>query len=127
LLDIEPTHTIHPRHVDGRQPAVLLDLEARRFFLFGAVLFPQDLIWLALLLIVSALLLFFATALLGRVWCGFACPQTVYTALFTWIEHHCEGDRLARQRLDAAPWTLTKLRRRGRSTCCGRRCPCGRA
>ncbi|NDY93598.1 cytochrome c oxidase accessory protein CcoG [Ideonella livida] len=139
LLELEPAQTIHARHVDGRHArwrlallwltqlvfygvpwlhvgghqAVLFDLEARRFHLFGAVLVPQDLIWLTLLLVASALLLFFATALMGRVWCGFACPQTVYTALFTWIERRCEGDRLARQRLDAAPWTLNKLRRRG--------------
>ena len=139
LLETEPAHTIHPRAVNGRharwrwavvaltqlffyglpwltldgQPAVWLDLEGRRFFLFGAVLFPQDLVWLSVLLVASALALFLATAVAGRVWCGFACPQTVYTALFVWIEQRCEGDRLARQRLDAAPWGLRKLGRRG--------------
>ncbi|OYV02389.1 MAG: cytochrome c oxidase accessory protein CcoG, partial [Burkholderiales bacterium PBB5] len=96
----------------GRQ-AVLFDLEARRFFLFDAVLFPQDLVYLTGLLVFSALLLFAATAIAGRVWCGFACPQTVYTALFQWIEHHTEGDRLARLRLDAASWRAGKLLRRG--------------
>ncbi|MDP3374990.1 MAG: 4Fe-4S binding protein, partial [Hydrogenophaga sp.] len=80
--------------------AVLFDLEASRFFLFGAVLYPQDLIYLAGLLVISALLLFFATTVAGRVWCGFACPQTVYTELFQWIEHRTEGDRQARLRLD---------------------------
>jgi len=97
---------------DGRQ-AVLLDLEARRFYLFGSVLFPQDLIYLTGLLVFSALLLFFATTLAGRVWCGFACPQTVYTEMFMWIERRCEGERLVRQRLDASGWTPTKLVRRG--------------
>jgi cytochrome c oxidase accessory protein FixG len=98
--------------VNGRQ-AVLFDLQASRFYLFGAVLYPQDLIYLAGLLVVSALLLFFATTLAGRVWCGFACPQTVYTALFQWIEHRTEGDRQARLRLDRSPWTGGKLLRRG--------------
>lgn len=93
--------------------AVLFDLEASRFFLFGAVLYPQDLIYLAGLLVISALLLFFATTVAGRVWCGFACPQTVYTALFQWIEHRTEGDRQARLRLDLSPWNAQKVLRRG--------------
>jgi len=96
----------------GRQ-AVLFDLEARRFYLFDAVLFPQDLIYLTGLLVFSALLLFFATAVAGRVWCGFACPQTVYNALFMWLEQRTEGDRLARLRLDGAAWDGHKLLRRG--------------
>ncbi|MEK8053058.1 cytochrome c oxidase accessory protein CcoG [Ideonella sp. DXS22W] len=96
----------------GRQ-AVWFDLDGRRFHVFGAVLFPQDLILLTGLLIFSALLLFAATALFGRVWCGFACPQTVYTAMFMWIEQRAEGDRLARLRLDGAPWSPRKLVRRG--------------
>lgn len=96
----------------GRQ-AVLFDLGTRRFLFFDAVLFPQDLILLAGLLIFSALLLFAVTALFGRVWCGFACPQTVYTQLFLWIEHRIEGDRYARMKLDAAAWGPTKLLRRG--------------
>lgn len=93
--------------------AVLFDLEASRFFLFGAVLYPQDLIYLAGLLVISALLLFFATTVAGRVWCGFACPQTVYTELFQWIEHRTEGDRQARLRLDRSPWNAHKITRRG--------------
>ena len=96
----------------GRQ-AVLFDLEGRRFHLFGAVLLPQDLILLTGVLVFSALLLFAATALYGRVWCGFACPQTVYTEIFMWVEQRMEGDRLARLRLDAAAWTPEKLARRG--------------
>ena len=97
---------------NGRQ-AVLFDLDGRRFYLFDAVLFPQDLILLTGVLVFSALLLFVATAVAGRVWCGFACPQTVYTELFMWIEQRCEGDRLARLRLDSAPWSAHKLLRRG--------------
>ncbi|MDP3927299.1 MAG: cytochrome c oxidase accessory protein CcoG [Hydrogenophaga sp.] len=93
--------------------AVLFDLQADRFFLFGAVLYPQDLIYLAGLLVLSALLLFFATTLAGRVWCGFACPQTVYTELFQWIERRTEGDRQARLRLDRSPWSAEKVARRG--------------
>lgn len=98
--------------INGRQ-AVLFDLEARRFFLFGAVLYPQDLIYLTALLVFSALLLFFATTVAGRVWCGFACPQTVYTEMFMWLEHRFEGDRLARLRLDESRWNANKLLRRG--------------
>ncbi len=96
----------------GRQ-AVLFDLEGRRFYIFGTVLFPQDLVLLTGVLVFSALLLFAATALYGRVWCGFACPQTVYTEIFAWVEHRTEGDRLARMRLDDAPWSMQKIARRG--------------
>jgi cytochrome c oxidase accessory protein FixG len=88
----------------GRQ-MVLFDLGARRFYLFGLVLYPQDFIYLTGLLIISALSLFLFTAVAGRLWCGFACPQTVYTKLFMWLETHIEGDRSARMRLDKAPWT----------------------
>ena len=98
--------------VDGRQ-ALLFHLERQRFDVFGLVLWPQDLIYLTGVLVASALLLFLATALAGRVWCGFSCPQTVYTEIFLWIEHRFEGDRSARLRLDAAPWTADKILRRG--------------
>jgi cytochrome c oxidase accessory protein FixG len=97
---------------NGRQ-AVLFDLEARRFFVFGLVLHPQDFIYLAALLVLSALALFFFTAVAGRLWCGYACPQTVYTEIFMWVERHLEGDRIARMRLDAAPWNANKLWRKG--------------
>ncbi|MGE0803289.1 MAG: cytochrome c oxidase accessory protein CcoG [Lautropia sp.] len=96
---------------NGRQ-AVLFDLGARKFHLFGLVLWPQDFIYLAGLLIISALGLFFVTALAGRVWCGYACPQTVYTEVFLWIERWFEGDRVRRLRLDAAPMSLSKLARK---------------
>jgi cytochrome c oxidase accessory protein FixG len=93
---------------NGRQ-AVLFDLGARKFYLFGGVFWPQDVIYLAVLLILSALSLFLFTAIAGRLWCGYACPQTVYTEIFMWIERKIEGDRLARVRLDAAPLTLEKF------------------
>ncbi|MEI7443573.1 MAG: cytochrome c oxidase accessory protein CcoG [Burkholderiales bacterium] len=90
--------------------AVLFDLQARKFYLFGVVLWPQDFIYLAGLLVVAALSLFFFTAVAGRLWCGYACPQTVYTELFMWIERHVEGDRTVRMKLDASPWSFRKLR-----------------
>ena len=91
---------------------LLFDLEQRRFYLFGLLLYPQDFIYLTALLIISALSLFLFTAVAGRLWCGFACPQTVYTEIFMWIEHRVEGDRSARLRLDASPWTADKLWRK---------------
>lgn len=96
---------------NGRQ-AVLFDLEGQRFFLFGLALYPQDLIYLAVLLMLSALALFFFTAVAGRLWCGFACPQTVYTHIFLWIERHTEGNHNARKRLDGLPWSPEKLTRK---------------
>ena len=94
--------------ISGR-PAVLFDLGARKFQLFGAVFLPQDAIYLAGLLIVFALSLFLFTAIAGRLWCGYACPQTVYSEIFLWIERKTEGDRLARIRLDASPMSLDKI------------------
>jgi cytochrome c oxidase accessory protein FixG len=95
------------------RPAILFDLAARKFYLFGLVLWPQDFIYLAWLLVISALGLFLFTALAGRLFCGYACPQSVYTQLFMWIEYQTEGDRAARLKLDAAPWHGRKLLRRG--------------
>ena len=92
--------------------AVLFDLAARRFYIFGLVLYPQDFIYLTGLLVVSAYALFLFTAVAGRLWCGYACPQTVYTEIFMWAERRIEGDRSARMRLDAAPWSLEKLGRK---------------
>jgi cytochrome c oxidase accessory protein FixG len=97
---------------DGRQ-ALLFDLEARRFYILGLVLYPQDLIFLAALLVLSALALFFFTAVAGRLWCGYTCPQTVYTEIFMWVERRIEGDRIARMRLDQAPWSGEKVARKG--------------
>ena len=70
---------------DGHQ-AVLFDLPARKFYIFGLTLWPQDFVYLAGLLIIAALSLFFFTALWGRIWCGYACPQTVWTEAFLWME-----------------------------------------
>ncbi len=92
--------------------AVLFDLESRRFFIFGLVLYPQDFIYLTGLLVISALALFLFTAVAGRLWCGYACPQTVYTEIFMWIEHKVEGDRSARMRLDKSAFSLVKLGRK---------------
>jgi len=93
----------------GERQMVLFDLEARRFYLFGLVLYPQDFIYLAGLLIICALALFLFTAVAGRLWCGFSCPQTVYTEIFMWIERKVEGDRSARMRIDKSGWTFEKL------------------
>jgi cytochrome c oxidase accessory protein FixG len=97
---------------NGRQ-AVLFDLPARKFFIFGLVFWPQDFIFLTWLLIIAALTLFFFTAVAGRLWCGYACPQTGWTETFLWMERLTEGDRNARQRLDRGPWDANKLLRKG--------------
>jgi cytochrome c oxidase accessory protein FixG len=96
---------------NGRQ-AVLFDLAARRFYIFDLVLYPQDFIYLTGILVLSAYSLFFFTALGGRLWCGYACPQTVYTEIFLWVEHRIEGERGARMKLDAGPWTAEKVWRK---------------
>ena len=92
--------------------AVLFDLGARRFYIFGMVLYPQDFIYLTALLVISAYALFLFTAVAGRLWCGFTCPQTVYTEIFMWFERHIEGDRAQRMRLDSGPWNWNKLWRK---------------
>ena len=96
---------------DGHQ-AVLFDLPARKFHVFGLTFWPQDFFWLAWLLIIAGLSLFFFTALAGRLWCGYACPQTVWTEVFLWIERACEGRRNQRIKLDDGPWTREKLLRK---------------
>ncbi len=93
---------------NGRQ-GVLFDLGARKFYIFGLVFWPQDFIFLAGLLIICALSLFLFTAVAGRLWCGYACPQTVYTEMFMWIERKIEGERPARMKLDSEPWTAHKI------------------
>ena len=93
----------------GTRQAVLFDLASRRFYIFGLVLYPQDFIYLTGLLVISALALFLFTAVAGRLWCGYACPQTVYSEIFLWIERKVEGDRSARMRLDDADFSLEKL------------------
>jgi cytochrome c oxidase accessory protein FixG len=129
---------IHPRDVDGRfqrlrilsvfvllgmyylfpwlqwqgRQAVLFDLAARKFYVFGLAFWPQDFIFLALGLVMAGLSLFFFTAIAGRLWCGYACPQTVWTEVFLWMERWTEGDRNQRLKLEKAPWSAGKLRRK---------------
>jgi len=93
---------------NGRQ-AVLFDLAARKFYIFGLVFWPQDVIYLTVLLILSAYALFLFTAVAGRLWCGYACPQTVYTEIFLWVERKIEGERVARMRLDGEPLSARKF------------------
>ena len=93
--------------------AVLFHLTERKFYIFGWVFWPQDVLYLAILLIISAYALFFFTAIAGRLWCGYTCPQTVYTEIFMWIEEKIEGDHNKRRKLDAAPLGARKLMLRG--------------
>ena len=92
---------------NGRQ-AVLYDLATQRYYMFGLVLQPSDIVYMTGLLIISALGLFLFTAIAGRLWCGYTCPQTVYTEIFMWIERKIEGDRNAQIRLDKAPMSASK-------------------
>ncbi|MFT7654371.1 MAG: cytochrome c oxidase accessory protein FixG [Limisphaerales bacterium] len=96
---------------EGRQ-LVLFDLPARQFDIFGFSFWPQDLWLLGWLLMLAAFVLFTVTNIVGRLWCGYTCPQTVWTATFMWIEQFCEGSRNQRVRMDSAPWSLTKIRKR---------------
>ncbi len=101
-----------PWLVWNQRQAVLFDLGARRFYIGPLVLYLQDFIYLTALLIISAWALFLFTAVAGRLWCGFACPQTVYTEIFMWVERRIEGDRVVRIKRDAGAWTLDKLWRK---------------
>ncbi len=92
--------------------AVLVDLAHERFYFFFIELWPQEVYYITGLLILGAIALFLFTALFGRVWCGYACPQTVWTDLFVYVERFIEGDRSARIRLSAAPWSLDKIVKR---------------
>ncbi|MBS7660768.1 cytochrome c oxidase accessory protein CcoG [Pseudomonas lalucatii] len=96
---------------DGRQ-AVWWDLPARKFHIFGATYWPQDFVLLSALLIIAAFGLFFITVFAGRVWCGYTCPQSVFTWVFMWAEKVTEGDRNQRIKLDKAPMTGRKLLRK---------------
>ena len=97
---------------NGR-PAVLFDLDARRFYIFALVLHPQDFIYLTALLVICAYSLFLFTAVAGRLWCGFACPQTVYTEMFLWVERRIEGDRIARMKRDSGARNFAWAWRKG--------------
>jgi len=93
--------------------AILIDMPARRAYLLWLEIWPQEIYFLTGLLILGAIGLFFVTSLAGRVWCGYACPQTVWTDLFMWVERQIEGDRNARMRLDKAPMSAAKAGRKG--------------
>ncbi len=93
--------------------AVLFDLLNRKFYILGLVLWPQDFIYLAAILVISALTLFLFTAVAGRLWCGYACPQTVYTEIFLWIERKVEGDRVNQIKLEKLPWGPRKFAIKG--------------
>ena len=93
----------------GNRQAVLLDLPERKFYIFGLTFWPQDFFFFALLLIIAALSLFFFTAIAGRLWCGYSCPQTVWTEIFMWIERKIEGSRPQQMKLDKSPWTAHKI------------------
>jgi cytochrome c oxidase accessory protein FixG len=97
---------------DAPQQAVLVDFTGRRFYFFFIQLWPQEIYFITGLLVMAALALFLTTALFGRLWCGYACPQTVWTDLYIAVERFFEGDRNARMKLDAAPWSLDKVRRK---------------
>lgn len=101
-----------PWLVIDERPAMLFDLGERKFHILWMTFWPQDAMYLAWLLVISAFLLFTVTVLVGRVWCGFTCPQTVWTQMFIWAEHVCEGDRNKRMKLDAQPWNFEKIWRK---------------
>lgn len=95
--------------LDAPAQAVLFDIPGRKFLLFGLTVYPQDVVWLALLLFIAAILLFFVTGLVGRAFCGYFCFQTLWTDLFIWIEHMVQGERPARIRLSRQPWNREKI------------------
>ena len=93
--------------------AILFDIEHRQFRFFDLTVLPQDIWMLSLLLLAAAMTLFAVTSVASRVWCGYFCFQTAWTDWFTWIEARIEGSPAARRKLDAGPWTLDKIRRKG--------------
>jgi len=93
----------------GERQAILFDLTARKFYIANLVFWPQDFPLLAWILIISAFALFLLTKLFGRVWCGYTCPQTVWTSMFMWIEQRTEGTRNQRIKLDKSPWSTSKI------------------
>ncbi len=92
--------------------AILIDMEHTRAYFFGLEIWPQEVYYITAILIAAAVGLFFATSLFGRVWCGYACPQTVWTDLFVWVERIVQGDRNARKKLDESAWTFEKIRKK---------------
>lgn len=94
------------------QQAILFDIEHRLFRFFELTVLPQDIWMLSLILLVAAMTLLTITSVVSRAWCGYACFQTVWTDCFTWIEEKIEGNHTARRKLDAAPWSADKLRKK---------------
>jgi cytochrome c oxidase accessory protein FixG len=92
--------------------AILIDMAHTRAYFFGIEIWPQEVYYITGILILAAVGLFFVTSLFGRVWCGYACPQTVWTDLFVWVERIVQGDRNARRKLDESPWTFEKIRKK---------------
>lgn len=101
-----------PRGPSEPDQAVLVDFAGQRFYFFFIEIWPDQLYFLTGLLVIAALALFLATALFGRVWCGYSCPQTVWTDLYVWVERFIEGDRNARMKLAKSPWTFNKIKKR---------------
>jgi cytochrome c oxidase accessory protein FixG len=100
------------RGPDAPNQAILIDFPGRRFYFFFIEIWPQEVYYITGLLILAALALFLVTSLAGRVWCGYTCPQTVWTDLFVTVERWVEGDRNARMKLDRSPWTANKIGKR---------------
>ena len=96
----------------GDRQAVWFNLAEQKFHVFGLTIWPQDFTLLAALLMIAAFGLFFITTYLGRVWCGYTCPQTVWTFIFMWFEEKLEGSRNKRMKLDQMPWSFDKLKRK---------------
>ncbi|MBL4764167.1 MAG: cytochrome c oxidase accessory protein CcoG [Colwellia sp.] len=94
------------------QQAVLFDIGMQQFRVFSLTFWPQDFVLLAGILMLAAFALFFVTTWLGRVWCGYVCPQTIWTLAYVWVEHRIEGKRNQRKALDKAPWSLDKLKKK---------------
>lgn len=93
----------------GERQAILFDLAEQKFHIFGLVIWPQDLVLLAALLMIAAYALFLVTTFIGRVWCGYTCPQTIWTFIFIWVEEKIEGKFNKRKKLDQQPWTVDKI------------------
>ncbi len=102
-----------PRGEGIPDQAVLADFDGEKFYFFFLEIWPQEIYFLGGLIILAALGLFLVTSLFGRVWCGYTCPQTVWTDLYIWVERAFEGDRAARMRLDKAPMSFNKAWRKG--------------
>ncbi|SIR37476.1 cytochrome c oxidase accessory protein FixG [Shewanella morhuae] len=96
----------------GNRQAVWFNLGEQKFHVFGLTIWPQDLTLLAAIFVIAAFALFFVTTYLGRVWCGYTCPQTVWTFMFIWFEEKLEGARNKRIKLDQMPWSFNKIWRK---------------